>query len=161
MPSKLEKELYRAAVLTFEELGLMLPTAELDEAQQQAGAEATVTVPFDGPFSGRLTVTIFGALVADLAANMLGDVEAPGPEHCDDALGEIGNVICGNTLRHAAGKRALFSLRSPRVTKCADEGADDGGPPVATAQVGFDNGRADIAFFIDSVAEYEPEEPHP
>jgi len=159
MPSKLEQELYRAAVLTFEELGFMLPTAELGESQQQAGPEAMVTVPFDGPFSGRITVTIFGTLVADLAANMLGDIEAPGPEHRDDALGEIGNVICGNTLRHAAGKRALFSLRSPLVTQPGEGSVDYGGPPVATAQVGFDNGRADIAFFIDSVAEYEPEEP--
>jgi len=158
MPSKLEKELYRAAVLTFEELGLMLPTAELDESQQRAGAEVTVTVAFDGPFSGRLTVTICGDVTGELAANMLGDVEAPGSEHCDDALGEIGNVICGNTLPRVAGKGALFSIRSPRVTRPGEGGADDGEPPVATAQVGFDNGRADLAFFIDSVAEYEPEE---
>ena len=46
MTSKLGKELYRAAVLTFEELGFMLPSAEVSEQQQKAAAEASVTIPF-------------------------------------------------------------------------------------------------------------------
>jgi CheY-specific phosphatase CheX len=150
MISKLEKELYRAAVLTFEELGLMLPTPEVSEAQQKAATEATVTIPFDGPFSGRLVVTVCGDVLGDLAANMLGEDEASAREHRDDALGEIGNVICGNILPRIAGARDVFDLRPPYITQhIGPRSEGEVRPPAATAHVGLDSGRADLALYVD------------
>jgi CheY-specific phosphatase CheX len=159
MTSKLEKELYRAAVLTFEELGLMLPTPEVNEEQQKAATEATVTIPFDGPFSGRLVVTICGNVLGGLAANMLGEDEASAHEHRDDALGEIGNVICGNILPRIAGSREVFDLRPPYVTlHTQTRSPDKSGPPAATTHVGLDSGRADLALYVDSGAVIRLEE---
>lgn len=151
--SNLQKELYRAAVLTFEELGLFLPSPELDDQQRQAAAEGTVTVPFGGPFSGRLVVTICGGVLGGLASNMLGEDEVTEPAQQSDALGEIGNVICGNILPRIAGTKQLFNLRPPSVQLgSSQQGATGGGSPVVTAQVGLDAGRADLALFLDGDA---------
>jgi CheY-specific phosphatase CheX len=151
--SKLEKELYRAAVLTFEELGLLLPSPELNEEQLQAGVEGTVTVPFRGPISGRLVVTVCGGILGGLAANMLGEDDVREGEECGDALGEIGNVICGNILPRIAGTKEVFDLQPPNVSMdhhlkaIAHEER-----PAVTAQVGLDHGRADLYLFLDGDA---------
>jgi hypothetical protein len=42
MSKKLEAELYKAATLTFEEMGFLLPTREIDEQQVNAQVEAAV-----------------------------------------------------------------------------------------------------------------------
>ncbi len=157
--SNLQKELYRAAVLTFEELGLFLPSPELDDTQRQAAAEGTVIVPFGGPFSGHLVVTVCGDVLGGLAANMLGEDEVTEPEQRSDALGEIGNVICGNILPRIAGTRELFNLRPPRVMLGGTPGTGtDTGHPAVTAQVGLDTGRADLALFLDGDAAARLEE---
>ena len=160
MTSKLEKELYRAAVLTFEEMGFMLPSDEVDARQQAAKAEATVTVPFDGPFSGRLTVTVCGGILGDLAANMLGEDAEVAQEHLDDALGEIGNVICGNILPRIAGTAGVFDLKPPYVLQHAGpEALSQADTPAATAHVGLDSGRADLALFVTNAAMIQAGEP--
>ena len=104
-------------------------------------------------------VTICGDVLGGLAANMLGEDEVSAQEHRDDALGEIGNVICGNILPRIAGTREVFDLRPPYVTLHSEtRSADKTGRPTATAQVGLDDGRADLALYVDSGAVIRVEE---
>ena len=77
MSKRLETELYKAATLTFEEMGFLLPTPEIGEQQLNAQVEATVSVEFKGPFSGKLLVRVCGGLLPILAANMLGEEDVP------------------------------------------------------------------------------------
>jgi CheY-specific phosphatase CheX len=142
MNKKLETELYKAAALTFEELGFLLPTEEIDEQQSNARVEATVSIDFEGPFSGNLVVRICGGLLPVLAANMLGEEETPPESMQYDALGEIANVICGNMLPGIAGAKNVFHVNPPRMAEIPDL------PPVAEVQVGLGTGRADLLLFV-------------
>ncbi len=69
--------LYKAATLTFEDLGFLLPTQEIDEQQLNAQFEAAVSVNFEGPFSGKLLVRVCGGLLPIIATNMLGEADVP------------------------------------------------------------------------------------
>jgi chemotaxis protein CheY-P-specific phosphatase CheC len=142
MSKKLETELYKAAVLTFEELSFLLPTPEIDEQQLNAPVEAAVSVDFEGPFSGKLLVKVYGGLLPIIAANMLGEEEVPSRSQQYDALGEIANVICGHMLPGIAGSKDIFHVSSPRITESMDL------PPMAEVQVGLGAGRADLLLFV-------------
>ena len=142
MSNKLETELYKAATLTFEELGFLLPTPEINEQQLNAQAEAAVSVDFEGPFSGKLLLRVYGGLLPIIAANMLGQEDAPSETLQRDALGEIVNVICGNMLPGIAGSKDVFHVSSPRAAESTDL------PPVAEVQVGLGLGRADLLLFV-------------
>jgi len=142
MNKKLETELYKAATLAFEELGFLLPTPEIDEQQLNARVEAAVSIDFEGPFSGNLLVRICGGVLPILAANMLGEEEAPSNSLQYDALGEIANVICGNMLPGIAGSKNVFHVNPPRMAETPDL------PPVVEVQVGLGIGRADLLLFV-------------
>jgi chemotaxis protein CheY-P-specific phosphatase CheC len=142
MIKKIEAELYKSAALTFENLGFLLPTPEINEQQWNAPAEATVLVEFEGPFCGRMLLKIYGGLLPTLAANMLGEEETPSKSQQDDALGEIANVICGHMLPGIAGSEGIFHVSPPRVVETTDL------HPVAEVQVGLGQGRADLLLFI-------------
>lgn len=142
MSKKLETELYRAATLTFEELGFLLPTPEIDEQQLNAQVEAAVSVDFEGPFSGKLLVRVCGGLLPIIAANMLGEDDVPSKSLQYDALGEIANVICGNMLPGIAGSKDVFRVSSPKMAESIDS------PAVAEVQVGLGLGRADLLLFV-------------
>ena len=142
MNKKLETELYKAATLAFEELGFLLPTPEIDEQQLNARVEAAVSIDFEGPFSGNLLVRICGGVLPILAANMLGEEEAPSKSLQYDALGEIANVICGNMLPGIAGSKNVFHVNPPRMAETPDL------PPVVEVQVGLGIGRADLLLFV-------------
>ena len=152
MNDKLERALFQAAVMTFEELGLMLPTPKLDEGQRGAAAQAAVSVQFCGPFEGELVVLACGDWLPDLAANMLGENEPPSPPHQLDALGEIANVICGNVLPEIASSRAVFNLSAPRPVEVPAIAAIDPEAPTAKAQIGLDLGRAEVRLYLLSEA---------
>lgn len=142
MSIRLEAELYKAATLTFEELGFLLPTPEMDEQQLNAQVEAEVSVEFEGPFSGKLLLRVCGGLLPIITANMLGEEDVSSKSLQYDALGEIANVICGNMLPGIAGSEKVFHVRAPKIA----EGIDL--PPVAEVQVGLGEGRADLLLFI-------------
>jgi CheY-specific phosphatase CheX len=144
MSKRLETELYKAATLTFEEMGFLLPTPEIGEQQLNAQVEAMVSVEFKGPFSGKLLVRVCGGLLPILAANMLGEEEAPPKSLQYDALGEIANVICGNILPCIAGSKELFNVSTPKMVESIDL------PPAAEIQVGLGLGRADLLLFISN-----------
>jgi hypothetical protein len=142
MSKKLETELYKAAALTFEELSFLLPTPEIDEQQWNAQAEAAVSVDFEGPFSGKLLVKVYGGLLPIIAANMLGEEEVPSRNQQYDALGEIANVICGHMLPGIAGSKDIFHVSPPKMAESTDV------PPMAEVQVGLGLGRADLLLFV-------------
>jgi CheY-specific phosphatase CheX len=142
MSTRLETELYKAATLTFEEMGFLLPTSEMDEKQLNAQVEAEVSIEFEGPFSGKLLVRVCGGLLPVIAANMLGEEEVSSKNLQYDALGEIANVICGNMLPGIAGSDKVFHVGAPVIGESIDL------PPVAEVQVGLGEGRADLLLFV-------------
>jgi CheY-specific phosphatase CheX len=143
------EELVQAAVLTFEELCFLFPDAELQAPQRQATVDAAVRVAFSGPFRGHLLIKVCGGLLPILAANMLGQAEAPPAEQQHDALGEVANVVCGNLLPRIAGAKAVFQLRPPQLVECSDTTADDAVRLAAEVQVGVEAGRIDLLLFAE------------
>jgi hypothetical protein len=143
MNKKLETELYKAATLTFEELGFLLPTLEINEQQLNAQVEAAVSVEFEGPFSGKLLVRVCGGLLPTITANMLGEEDILTKSLQYDALAEIANVICGNMLPGIAGSKDLFHVGAPKMAESLDSFS-----PVAEVQLGLGIGRADLLLFI-------------
>jgi len=159
MSDKAEKELYRAAILTFEDLGFMFPEPELAEENRLAEPEAAVSVEFWGPFSGKLVVTVCGGLLPALAANMLGEEETPSASQQHDALGEIANVICGNALPAIAGPKAVFQIGSPQHIQNVDLAGNDTAGLEAAVHLALDQGRADLLLFVDKAASGAKEQP--
>jgi CheY-specific phosphatase CheX len=154
MNEKIAKALYRAAALTFEELGFMFPSSELDPLQKYSAVEAVGCVDFEGPYDGRLVVRMCGGVLPVLAANMMGELTPPGPRLQDDALGEIANIICGNLLPSLAGAKEVFQLKTPRVMSLNEQlPPSPGRLPAAEVQVGLEEGRADLILFLVPAAE--------
>jgi hypothetical protein len=146
MTSSLDKELYRAAAMTFEGLGFLFPTPESEEQHAGAPARAAAGVEFRGPFDGRLVVTIRGEVLPIIAANMLGIEERPSENEQHDALCEIANVICGNVLPRIAGPREVFQIQAP---ESADPSSPPPGHPAAgRACVPLDEGVAEVDLYI-------------
>jgi CheY-specific phosphatase CheX len=150
--------LLQAAVLTFEELCFLFPDTELEAEQQQAPVDATVCVHFQGPFDGSLQVTLCGQMLPTVAANMLGDDDAPAPAQQLDALGEIANVICGNLLPHIAAPHAVFQLDAPQLLGTTDMALSQPKGNVVEAQLGLDHGRVDLRLQVETAAASNLEE---
>jgi CheY-specific phosphatase CheX len=145
----MEKALFQAAALTFEELGFLFPNSELEQEQKTATADAMVEVEFSGPFEGKLMVKVCGNLLPTLTLNMLGENLPPPLALQHDALGEIANVICGNALPLIAGKKEVFRLKSPQLIASANTQS----MPNAAVQLGLDQGRAEVMIFINGKGE--------
>jgi CheY-specific phosphatase CheX len=142
-----KEELFQAAVLTFEELCFLFPDSELQELQRHATVDVAVRVAFSGPFRGYLLIKVCGGLLPMLAANMLGQANAPPEEQQHDALGEVANVVCGNLLPRIAGAKEVFQLGPPQLVEWNDAPGDDAGSLAAEVQVGVEAGRIDLLLF--------------
>ena len=94
----LESLLYSTAILTFEDLGFLLPDDGVSEEQGGASFRASARIHFRGPSEGYLCIRLYGGFLPELTANMLGEEEIPSEEGQADVLGELSNVICGNLL---------------------------------------------------------------
>ena len=153
MPDKTTALLFRTAVLTFEELGFLLPSEEVDARQAAAAPSAMVSLDFAGPFAGTLLLRLYGDLLPELAANMLGEEETPPLQEQLDALGEVTNVICGNLLPAIAGREQVFDLGEPRVAAGASPADDaDFGELRAETTVGLAGGRAELSLYVRAEA---------
>ncbi len=151
MNEKIAKALYRAAALTFEELGFMFPSQDLDPLQKFAPVDGVASVDFQGPCEGRLVVRLAGGVLPVLTANMMGELEAPSENMQNDAIGEIANIICGNLLPSLAGVKQVFHLDPPTTRPARDAVAPVTGlAPEAEVQIGLEEGRADILLFLTS-----------
>jgi hypothetical protein len=150
MSSWLATRLFRATVRTFEDLGFILPSFDLTDAQRAARSDATVEITFQGRFSGRLVLSLFGPILAVMAGNMLGEAEsAVSRETQVDALGELANVICGNVLPEIAGDRETFFLTPPVLLKAPLGPPDPGAGIVSDVWVGLDEGRAEVRLYLE------------
>lgn len=151
MMHRLKTELLRAAVLTFEELGFMFPNEDLYDTQRRTRAADKAGVDFNGPFGGRLEMTLYGDILSQIAANMLGEEGVPTEFQQRDALGEIVNVICGNMLPRIAGPKEVFHVGIPQFVGVNNVAPSDRALSVAV-EVGIDEGRAELCLFLDSNA---------
>jgi hypothetical protein len=153
MSKALAKALYKAAALTFEDLGFMLPSSELDDSQKKALPLIAVAVRFHGPVNGKVVVTICGPLLPTLAANMLGESDHPSEAQQHDALREISNVICGNMLPLIAGTQPVFNVELPEIVEPSKAIAPE--EPVASTQIGIEEGRAELRLYVDNLKALE------
>lgn len=139
--------LRQSATSTFELLGFLFATDEIDEAARERPFALRGLVEFQGPFEGALEVRLTDDLVPELAANMMGVGEVSDAAICRDAVGELVNVICGNLLPELAGYSAVFDLTAPMV------GPDGGAFPqrgriVAEDVLGVERGRAQLRLWL-------------
>ena len=149
MLNKQEAELYRAAVLTFEDLCLTLPTESLDERQRAAVPVAAVSLAYKGSTCGRLIVIVSAELLSLLPSNMLA-LDGPVARRDQfDALREVANVICGNMLPGVTGSDEAFQISPPEPVNVADIMAVSTPKPTAEVHIGIDQGRADLLLFVD------------
>ncbi len=139
----MEQALYKAAILTFEELGFMFPVAAPEATEIAKDKSVNITVNFNGKFSGNIVLTVENQVLPDLAFNMLGDESDADEEMLLDVVSEVTNVICGNTLPLIAGSEAVFDLDSPNKI---DTLQDD---PKAIAYLDLEEGRADVRLYLD------------
>ena len=149
MQNKQEAELFKAAVLTFEDLCLALPTEKLDENQQRAEPVAAVRIGFQGSLSGRLVLMVSTNLLSLLPTNMLALDGPVGKQDQIDALSEVINVICGNMLPGVSGSDEAFRITPPQIINVADVTGPNAEKPFAEVHIGIDDGRADLLLFID------------
>lgn len=139
--------LRQSAISTFELLGFLFATDELADEALARPLFLRGLVEFKGPLEGALEVRLTEDLVPELASNMIGFEEAPDPEVCRDAVGELVNVICGNLLPELAGYSAVFDLTAPIV------GADTDAFPcrgrvAAEETLGVEGGRAELRLWL-------------
>ncbi len=150
MARDLSDHLRRSAVRTFEELAFVFTDSELDQVQMTAPFEAGAWVAFDGPMRGRLTIHLYGRVLATLTHNMLPDLEESSPAMQLDTLKEIANVICGNLLPNLAGQEAVFDLHPPE-SEDSDALPDVARSPAARVPVGLETGRAELLLYLEEI----------
>ncbi len=152
MQNKQEAELYRAAVLTFEDLCLTLPTESLDQNQRKAVPVAGVSLTFKGSSSGNLIVMVSAELLSLLPSNMLAMDGPVAKRDQFDALKEVANVICGNMLPGVTGSDEAFVISPPEAINLAETQTATAAKPSAEVHIGLGQGRADLLLFIDKVS---------
>jgi len=150
MQTDLKTELYNAAMRTFEDLTMMLPSDVLDDSQEAAKVNASVALRFTGRMAGRLVVSICGDILPGIAENMLGEDAPPDEKGQLDALGEIANVICGNVLPCICGTKEVLHISAPEVLENSASAIRCFGEPAAEVKVGLEEGRADLYLYFDN-----------
>jgi CheY-specific phosphatase CheX len=148
MSSTTARSLLRATTATFEELALLFPETEPSPEQAAAPLDVAVSVEFRGPLTGRLVVRVSQNILPAIAANMLGAEESKQLPLQRDALGEIGNVICGHVLPLIAGADKIFNLSAPVIHDGGILPHRDHDQPSATVQVGVEEGRAEAVLYL-------------
>jgi len=147
--SELERALYRAAVLTFEELAFALPMPE-PAGRPLEGPTVRARVAFRGPFAGQVVVAVADGMLPVLAANMLGEEAPPPRPEQEDALGELANVVCGNVLPAVAGRERVFHLDAPAPLPPGSDPARPGEQLLVSVVLPLDEGAAWVSLFGDA-----------
>lgn len=111
----LNATLMEVASEMLESLAFMFSTPEsTDFDPPESDAFRTLSVDFDGPFSGALVLMAAEGTLSELTASMLGAEESEvTSEQKEDALKETLNVVCGNLLPRIAGQEAVFNIARP------------------------------------------------
>ena len=108
-----------------EDLAFMFAEEPEDEEIFGTGAPyVNVSMTYNGPSTGTLSLSVPEELCPEIAANVLGldpdDEIITAKPH--DALKELLNVICGNLLTEMAGEDPVFDLSIPEVRPLDTEG---------------------------------------
>lgn len=140
----MQQALYQAAIVTFEELGFMFPVQCLDDAAIDAAKSVRVAIDFSGEFGGRFVLQVEEQVLPVIASNMLGEDAPFEKEMLHDVLGEIANVICGNTLPEIGGRRSVFNLTAPQIVETAETVE-----PTVVANLDLEDGRADVLLYLN------------
>jgi CheY-specific phosphatase CheX len=148
----LQTSLLKVGLSIFEDLGFMLPTADLNSEQANAAFQAGVSIDFFGPIHGALVLQLNGEILPDLAANMLGEDEPPPLIHQHDALKELANVICGNLMPLISGSEAEFDLGAPQIRDAQFETDPKHHTAAAQQTIGLENGNAMLWLFISEAS---------
>lgn len=122
MPESLEAILVAATQRALETTAFLFaepgsPDGAGDADPAAAAADRTsfaATVAFTGSHHGALSIEFPARLLPVLAANVLGEDEAPDEATQRDALGELANIVCGNVLP-ALNPDGKYSLGPPAV----------------------------------------------
>jgi CheY-specific phosphatase CheX len=148
MPEQIREALSQVAVDTFEKLAFMFAFPEDGGQTEQMKDMVSASVVFSGPFSGLVTIRISGAVLPELAANMLGmDDEADVTlDQQHDALKETLNVICGNLLPAIAGQEPIFNMEMPRILSQGEISETDA---LFKVRLEFDEGQCEISIHVD------------
>ena len=113
MDKNWQKELCAAAVLTFEEMCLLMPD-ELSDGELSVETPRSASVSFSGPICGELFVSVDEGFLPELVGHIVGEIEISEMELLMDGLGEVANIITGNVLPRIGGEAAVFVLEAPR-----------------------------------------------
>ena len=149
MKTKIENDLKEATINTFEDICFMYAVPELKDIQKTLTLEAAAEVKYRGDFTGKLIIEARGGLFSAIAANIL-STDLPSSQQKRDALGEIANIICGNVVPSLGGVGRGYKIEPPRPLNKDDLLKEEGqGKPLAEVTLNFNQGRADIKFFVD------------
>lgn len=149
MKTKIEKALEEATISTFEDICFMYPVPELKEIQKNLKLEAAAEVRYRGEFTGKLLIETRGGLFSAIAANILSN-DSPGSGQKKDALGEIGNIICGNIVPYLGLGGRGYKIESPKsLNKDELLKQKSQAKPLAKVTLNFNQGRVDVKFFVD------------
>ncbi|RYZ09571.1 MAG: chemotaxis protein CheX [Myxococcales bacterium] len=119
--------LTRAIREVFENLCFMMPAPRATvPPEPKSLSRVVLAVDIHGAGQGSLHLILPEAMVAPIAASMLGDDEPLSLAEQYDAACELANIVCGNVLPLVAGERAVFDLSPPRVIATMDPGLDVG-----------------------------------
>ncbi|MFA5322872.1 MAG: chemotaxis protein CheX [Smithella sp.] len=149
MKVKIKKALDVASINTFEDVCFMYQVPELKNIQKNLKPEASSAVRYRGDYAGTLLIETSGNLFSAIAANIL-STEDPDSRQKRDALGEIANIICGNVVTSLGRGKLGYKIESPKSLSKKELLKKTGHEkPVAEITLNFNEGRADIKFFID------------
>lgn len=148
MESTYKSEIYDIAVNTFEVTCYMFP---LEEWETNTGGpplsygSIQSVVHFHGAANGRMIISPSGDLLKAMAANMLG-IENPDANQKEEALCEIANIICGNTVPLFAQDDDICYIDPPEILK-KEEQFDENGQEMnkETIEVMLDSGTVEIS----------------
>ena len=149
MNKKVSNTMSRVAIQTLEQLAYMFTSPS--ENNDMLTPDATVaSVPFSGPFSGRLTMKIDSLPVLELVANMLGiDENEIDSEQKTDAIKETLNILCGNLLPQIAGNQEIFNIKTPRIIPKEELIESKNEEAYAATTLSIDDEMCSIYLFVD------------
>ena len=150
MNDKVSKTMSRVAIETLEQLAYIFssPSDEIDMLTPNA---TVASVPFSGPFSGRLMMKIATLPVLELVANMLGiDENEIDSEQKFDAVKEILNILCGNLLPEIAGNQDIFNIKIPYIISKEELIESENEEVFAATTLSIDDEMCSIYLFVDS-----------
>lgn len=149
MKKQIENILKESTIITFEDICFIYQVPELKDAQKDMELEAAAEVKYRGDLTGKLLIETRGGLSKAIAANMLSN-DVPSAQQKKDALGEIANIICGNVVPSLGRGKLEYKIESPRpLNKDELLKEEKQGNPLAEITLNFNEGRADIKFFVD------------